>query len=398
MNRHQLSRLRNRYDVVVCGARAAGASTAMLLARKGLRVLVVERAKYGSDTLSTLALMRGGVLQLSRWGLVDQLDAMDTPRIQKTTFHYGDEAIPIAIQPRDGVGSLYAPRRRLLDAMLVDAARAAGADIIHGVRLISLDRQQDGRVNGAIIEDPTGCVRSIRAELVIGADGGRSTVAKLVGAEPYKVGRNSSGSVYGFWEGLNIDQGFHWHFRPGSGTGAIPTNDGCTLVFASVPSERFAREIRFNTEAGYHQVLQECSPGLADAVTRARRVGGLRGFAGAPGHMRQSFGPGWALVGDAGYFKDPLTAHGITDALRDAELLARAAAKGTRSAFVDYQQTRDQLSMRLFEITDAVASCDWDLATVKQLHREMSVEMNREVDALLRAEAEPANEVRPFVA
>lgn len=403
MTATRLSDLRTDYDVVVCGARCAGASTAMLLARQGLRVLVVERARYGSDTLSTLALMRGGVLQLHRWGLVDELDALGTPRIRKTTFHYGDASIPIAIKPRDGVTSLYAPRRMYLDAMLVDAARDAGAAVLHGVRLVDVTRSA-GRVDGVLIEDASGGVRHIGAGIVIGADGGRSTVANRVGAETYRVGRFATGTVYGFWRDLDLDEGFHWHFRDltprrsGTGAGAIPTNDGCTLVFASVPSERFQNEIRFDTTAGYHRVLAECAPNLARSVLAGRRVGGLRGFAGVRGYMRRSFGPGWALVGDAGYFKDPLTAHGITDALRDAELLATAVVEGSLAALASYQARRDRLSMRLFEVTDEIASCRWDLPAVKRLHKEMSVEMNREVDALIGInEAQPAD-ASPVVA
>ena len=133
-----LDRVEAGYDVVVVGARAAGAATAMLLARRGLRVLAVDRGAYGTDTLSTHALMRAGVFQLAAWGLLERIEAADTPRVRRTVFHYEDEVIDIPIKPRDGVPGLFAPRRTVLDRVLVDAAVEAGADVRHRVRLADL--------------------------------------------------------------------------------------------------------------------------------------------------------------------------------------------------------------------------------------------------------------------
>ena len=178
-------------------------------------------------------------------------------------------------------------------------------------------------------------------------------------------------------------RGFHWHYNLGVAAGVIPTNHGQALVFVSFPAERFDREIRFDIEAGFRRVLGECSSRLAADVFAARRVGGFRGFAGKPGYLRQCHGPGWALVGDAGYFKDPITAHGLTDALRDAELLARAVVNGRRSAMVEYQATRDALSHGLFDVTDEIAAYDWSLEAVQDMHLRLGREMNRELDALV---------------
>jgi flavin-dependent dehydrogenase len=134
--------------------------------------------------------------------------------------------------------------------------------------------------------------------------------------------------------------------------------------------------------------MEECSPSLAEEM----QAGGLseryRAFPGHPGIYRQSHGPGWALVGDAGYFKDPITAHGITDALCDAELLARAVGRGTEAALADYQSARDALSWELFEITDAIAGYEWDIEELKQLHLNLSKAMNREVEAMLALNGE----------
>src|SRR5262249_51922002 len=147
-----VDRLRSSYDAVVVGARCAGAATAMLLARAGLDVLVVEQGTPGADTLSTLALMRAGVLQLSRWGLLDAIEAAGTPRIGTTTFHYGNQAVEIRIKPRDGVDALYAPRRTLLDPLLAEWARASGAHVAYRVRLKELQRDVHGRVKGVVVE------------------------------------------------------------------------------------------------------------------------------------------------------------------------------------------------------------------------------------------------------
>ena len=204
-----------------------------------------------------------------------------------------------------------------------------------------------------------------------------STVARLAGAECYRTGRHSTGVIFSYWSDTGVD-GYHWYYKPGVSAGAIQTNDNHACIFASVPHGRFPEMMRQGTEEGHRQVLEECAPDLAAVVKRSERVEKFRGFGGEAGFFRQSYGPGWALVGDAGYFKDPLTAHGITDALIDAELLAQAAVVGTEAAFAGYQSTRDNLAVTHFEVTDAVASFEWDLPKVQQLHRALSEEMKKE--------------------
>jgi flavin-dependent dehydrogenase len=233
--------MQSSYDVIIVGARAAGAATALLLARQGRRVLVVERGQYGTDTLSTHALMRGAVLQLHRWGLLDRVKSRNTPVARTTSFHYADEEIEIPIKVRDGVDGLYAPRRYVLDALLEDAAREAGAEFVHGARLTDLLRRDDGRVTGAVVEQHGAVPRRLTAELVIGADGYQSTVARLVGARAYEVGRHRGAVVYAYWSGLAVS-GYHWYFRPGVSGGAIPTNDGQVCVFAAMSPRRFTAE------------------------------------------------------------------------------------------------------------------------------------------------------------
>ncbi|TQF82495.1 FAD-dependent monooxygenase [Elioraea sp. Yellowstone] len=381
----------NAYDVVVVGARCAGAATAMLLARRGLRVLVVDRGQYGTDTLSTHALMRGGVLQLHRWGVLPAVVARGTPPVRTTTFHYGAEAIEVAIKPGKGIEALYAPRRTVLDAALVDAARAAGAELRYGQTLADLRYDGEGRVVGAVTLDAAGRLHEIAADLVIGADGIGSAVARLVRAEVTHQARHATATVFGYFADIP-DTGYHWHYVERASVGRIPTNDGRTCVFVSVPPSRYRTDILKDRTAGFHAVLREVSPALAGQVAGSVTEGGLLAFAGRRSYLRQAHGPGWALVGDAGYFKDPITAHGITDALRDAELLAEAAVRGSAAAFAEYQATRDALSRPLLDVTDAIAAYDWDLEQAKTLHKALNQAMKREVEHILALDADATRE------
>lgn len=371
------------YDVVVVGARAAGAATAMLLARQGMRVLVLDRDRYGTDTLSTHALMRGGVLLLSRWGLLDRIVDAGTPAIRRTTFHYGAETVGIAIKPSPGVDALYAPRRTLLDRVLVDAAVAAGAGVRFGVTVTGLRRDGSGRVAGVIGRDRAGATVEARAGLVVGADGVRSTVAREAGARTLHSGSGASAVMYGYWSGLAVE-GYEWFYRPGHSAGLIPTNDGEVCVFAGVPAG--------DRQAAYRQLLAAATGGDRRllAAQPPRRV---RTWIGRPGFIREAHGPGWALVGDAAFFQDPLSTHGITDALRDAELLSRAVAAGDTDSLAD---DREKIIRPLFDVVDRIAGYDWDLAELQGLLRKLSVAMSQEVDLLEDPVASvPAGSHRP---
>ncbi len=228
------------YDVVVVGARAAGAATAMLLARQGRRVLLLDRDRYGADTLSTHALMRGGVFLLSRWGLLDRIVDAGTPPVRQTRFDYGTDSVTVAIKPTFGVEALYAPRRTVLDPVLVHAAVAAGAEVRFGVGVAGLLRDDSGRVVGVHGRDRTGAAVAIRARLTVGADGIRSTVARAAGAATRRVGVGASTIIYGYWSDLSID-GYEWYYRPGYSAGLIPTNGGEVCVFAGLPAHGLRR-------------------------------------------------------------------------------------------------------------------------------------------------------------
>jgi len=375
-----------KFDALIVGARCAGAATALLLGRAGARVLLVDKGTYGTDTLSTHALMRGAVLQLHRWGVLPAIVAAGTPPVRSTTFIYGERDITVPIEPRYGVGALYAPRRALLDRVLVDAARSSGVDVRYGVRIDDVITDGLGQVRG-VTAVADGTRHRIEADIVIGADGLHSTIAKGVGATRVLEGRHATGVLYSYWKGLPVD-GYCWWFRAGASLGAIPTNSGATCLFVSVPSARFRDELHGDASQAYRRLIREVSPTLDPWLHGASRVEPVRGFGGHVGFIKRSTGPGWALVGDAGYFKDPLTAHGISDALRDAELLARAITWGTPGALAEYEMTRDDLSRRLFEVTDEIASLDWTDDALQALHRAFSAEMSREVRAL--AALEPA--------
>src|SRR5689334_5744121 len=190
------------YDVIVVGARAAGASTALLLARAGLSVLLVDRSRYGADTLSTHALMRGGVLQLARWGLLDRIVASGATPIRQVHFHYAHGGVTVAVKPADGVTALYAPRRTVLDPLLVDAAAAAGAEVRFGVTVTALQRDGRGRVCGVHARAGRGPDVAVGARLVVGADGARSTVAAAVDAAVRHRGDAAGAFTYGYWSGV----------------------------------------------------------------------------------------------------------------------------------------------------------------------------------------------------
>jgi flavin-dependent dehydrogenase len=194
--------------------------------------------------------------------------------------------------------------------------------------------------------------------------------------------------LYSYWQGLPFD-GYCWWFRAGASLGAIPTNSGATCLFVAVPSARFRDELHGDASLVYRRLIREVSPALDARLHEASRVEPVRGFGGHVGFIKRSTGPGWALVGDAGYFKDPLTSHGIADALRDAELLARAVMWGTPGALAEYEMMRDDISRRLFEVTDEIASLDWTDDAVQALHRAFSAEMSREVRALAALEPLP---------
>jgi 2-polyprenyl-6-methoxyphenol hydroxylase-like FAD-dependent oxidoreductase len=358
------------HDVIIVGARVAGAATAMLLARAGLDVLLLDREPPGLDTLSTHALMRGGVVQLDRWGLLPQLREHDTPPVEQVVFHYGDDLTTVDL--RDRGGALYAPRRNVLDPILVAAARAAGATVQQSTVVDAVLRDPTtGRIMG-VLARPTAADRMaaqmVTARHVIGADGRSSMIARAVDAPVQHRGRASGACVYRHVAELPTS-GYEWIYQPGMTAGLIPTNGGRTCVWVATSTSRFLRERHVGVDTWFDQTMAQAAPEVADMLRWVPR-GRPWGYAGHPSLVRQPWGPGWALVGDAGAYRDPVTAHGITDALRDAELLARAVTAVHEGApeddaFREFHATRDRFGLPIIEATDRVAAYDWDMVALQ---------------------------------
>lgn len=371
------------YDVILVGSRVAGSSTALLLARHGHRVLLVDRVHMPSDSVSTHAILRSGVLQLKRWGLLDRVIDRGTPAVRNVTLGFGDERISIELSTDHGVEALYAPRRYIIDAVLVEAAVEAGVEFRDGFRVTGLMRDTRGRVHGVLAgpdEQP------LTARLVIGADGVNSRIARLVEAPESQSHRPTNAVHYAYFTGIEHD-GFWFQFTPGTNTGLIQTNNDEVLVFAGRPAHRMS-EFREDPEPEFFRLLHEGGADLAALVEAGGRVSKFRGTPGLPGFVRRPWGPGWALVGDAGYTKDPISAHGISDALRDAELCARAVDHALRNpaeesnALQVYERRRDSLSRAMYQASGALAAYHWDAAEASTHMRAISDSVHRECEAL----------------
>jgi 2-polyprenyl-6-methoxyphenol hydroxylase-like FAD-dependent oxidoreductase len=331
----------------------------MLLARKGYRVLVVDRATFPSDTVSTHVLHPLGVASLSRWGLLDRLAASGCPPIDTYTFDFG----PVTLSGSPGTEDTpvaYCPRRTVLDKLLVDAAADAGAEIREGFTVDEV-LVEDGRVVGIRGRSRDGAAVSERARVVVGADGRHSLVAQAVRPEQYNERPPLMGAYYSYWSGLPMHGRFETYVRPYRGFAAAPTHDGLTLVIAGQPAaelDAYKKDI----EGTYLSILA-LVPEFAERLSGAKREARFAGGA-IPGFFRKPYGAGWALVGDAGYNKDPITAQGILDAFRDAERCAIAldeAFSGARpfdEAMGDYQRDRDAHALPMFEFTCDVAKME----------------------------------------
>lgn len=314
--------------------------------------------------------------------MLDRIVAAGTPPIRQTTFHYSASDITVGIKLVAGVDALYAPRRTVLDPILVAAAREAGVVVRYGVTVVGVLRH-GGRVAGVRVRDHSRRIDDLRARLVVGADGRRSTIARLVGAATTHRVRNTSAFVYGYFRGLGVG-GYEWAYRPGGTAGFIPTNDHLTCVFGGhLPSHigRGGPEV-------LHRTVGLADPGMGERLRSGELVSPVRTFTGQPGHLRRPWGPGWMLVGDAGSWKDPISAHGLTDALRDAELAARAAVPvltGERDedeAFADYERTRDRLTLPILRDSDEIAAMRWDDARIGDLLVQLNAAMKAEVESI----------------
>jgi flavin-dependent dehydrogenase len=357
-----------QYDAIIVGARCAGAPTAMLMARKGYRVLLLDRATFPSDTLSTNVIHAPGVAALRRWGLLDQVVARNTPPIERYAFDFGPFTISGTPLPYEAGSTAYAPRRTVLDEILVNAAVEAGAEMRERFTVDEIV-VNDGRVVGIRGHGEDGRAVTEYAQVVIGADGRNSRIARLVQAEQYHDKPKLQRAYYTYWSGLPVD-GFQTVMRPDRGWAAAPTNDGLTMLVVGWPIAE-ADAYRADIEGNYLKTL-ELVPEFAERVRGATREERFTGGS-VPNFFRKPYGPGWALVGDAGYTKDPITAQGITDAFAEAQLCAAAlddtfnGGRAFADAMSQYQRNRDARSLPMYEYTTQLARLEAPPPEVAQL-------------------------------
>jgi 2-polyprenyl-6-methoxyphenol hydroxylase-like FAD-dependent oxidoreductase len=342
--------------VIVVGARCAGSPTAMLLARLGHRVLVVDRATFPSDTVSTHVLHPPAAAILRRWGLLEQVVATGCPPVRRYSFDFGP--FTISGTPRSAEGlSAYAPRRTVLDKILVDAARQAGAEVREGCTVDSL-LTEEGSVVGLRGRASGGKGFEARAAVVVGADGHNSFVARAVGSGVYNAKPVLQFAAYTYVRDLPLD-GFEIFIRPDRGMAAVETNDGLTLVIVGWPAGEAAAYKR-DVEGNFLATL-DLVPEFAERFRRGTRVERFR-TGGVPNQLRTPYGSGWLLLGDAGYVKDPITAQGIPDAFADAERAAKALHDvfAGRATFHDAcrraQDERDAHALPMLELTTQLAT------------------------------------------
>ena len=371
------------HDVVVVGGRVAGAATGMLLARAGHDVAVLDKASLPSDTTSTHSIVRGGVVQLQRWGLLDDVLATGAPPIRSVLFQrYGagaGEPVRLTVKDKAGVDMVLAPRRYALDGVLADAAVRAGAQLLDRTAVTGVHRDARGRVTGVVAIGPGGETRVLHARLVVGADGVRSRTAGWFGARTAASYEPSGLVLYTYVGGVTWDA-MEFHLADGTFAGVFPTNGGEACVWLIRPTDLAAPLLGAGADRldRWLAALDASVPDLSRTVRGGTVTAPLRGTVGLPNHVRRATGPGWALVGDAGYHRDPITSHGITDAFRDAELLAEAFDAGDLAA---YERERDAAIAETFRLTRELGAFP-DPARFADLQAELGRALDSEATAL----------------
>jgi flavin-dependent dehydrogenase len=378
----------SRHDVVIVGARAAGGATAMLLARLGHDVVAVDQASFPSDTVSTHAIARSGVVQLRRWGLLEAVLDSGAPAIRQVTFHAGGESVTRTIRHKAGVDLVVAPRRYVLDTLIAAAAGRAGAGVRTGVTVTGVQRDRRGRVTGIYGHDRAGAAIDLGGRYVIGADGLSSRVARSASAAITQRRPAGGAAQYAYYAGIPW-AGMELFVAERSFAGVFPTHDGQACIWVGTPTDaaKAARRRAGSREEAFGELLARSAPQLAERLRHARRTSPVQGMLRQPNQVRQAVGPGWALVGDAGYHRDAVTAHGISDAFRDAEFLAVAldqalsAGAEESTALARYQQQRDQALREIFDITCRLAAYPPVPAFI-ELQKQLSAAIDKQAAAL----------------
>ncbi|MDE0049602.1 MAG: NAD(P)/FAD-dependent oxidoreductase [Rhodospirillales bacterium] len=342
---------------MVVGARCAGAPTAMLLARRGYRVLLLDRDRFPSDMGQSTHLIHPlGAAHLRDWGVLPQIAARAAPFTGWRVDLHGTvlQGAPPAV---DGCDDSYGPRRYLLDSVLAEAAVASGAEFRDGARVAQLV-EDDGRVAGVVIAGAGGSRQVERARLVIGADGPNSVVARSVGAKESLCEPIVQSNIWSYWEGIALDH-VRLYIREHKGAFAFPASDGTVLVAANLMHDEFVAA-RHDREAAFLARVEEVAPDLRAMLPGAKRVEEFHGGC-TRAFVREAAGPGWALTGDAGMKKDPVTAQGISTAFHCAEMLAEAVDDGLSGrrpldeALAGYHEARDDWLLPYYRFTAQLA-------------------------------------------
>ncbi|MGX1807144.1 NAD(P)/FAD-dependent oxidoreductase [Nocardia sp. NPDC055321] len=348
-------------EVVIVGTRCAGTAAAVEFARAGRHVIALDSGRFPSDTLSTHLLWPTGVAELDALGALDRVLELGAPRLGTAFAGGAGYAVRTEFAAVDGVDYALCVRRSGLDAALVATAREHGADLREGALVTELIRERD-RIAGVRYTDRAGVVAEVRAPLVVGADGRRSTVAKLVGATaPYREAASGRACYFGYWHDAHPGQrhvAAQWRSGDLLGT-AFPCDGDLVLCLIQPPVERAERSPR-TAEALYRRFIGEI-PELAERLRDCTLAGRVRTAFDLVSYFRRSSGPGWALPGDAGHFKDPITAQGIRDALRYGRLLARAAAPvladpaALDAALLGWERQRELECLPIYQWTNRLA-------------------------------------------
>ena len=347
------------YDAIIVGARCAGSPLGMLLAKHGHRVLIVDRDTFPSDTLSTAFMQPDATDRMKRWGLLDQLVAAGTPGVNQVAMHAMGMSFPAPPSPLP----TFSPRRTVLDKILVDAARASGAEVREGFSVRELTRDGEGCVTGVRGKSADGTDLTEEARVVVGADGRNSFVARNVGAEEYNVHEGTTCGYYSYFSGLPVDS-VDLYLGERHALFSFPTNDGLVCLAAEAPIANWDT-FRADPETYLRDAFAKWAPKTAPFLAGAKREEKWFGMQGRKSYFRKPFGDGWALAGDAGYLKDPIMGTGIDDAFRDAECLSEAldsifnGRQEWGAALGEYQRRRDSSQEGKYEFIVEMAKLNF---------------------------------------
>ncbi|OMC09424.1 NAD(P)/FAD-dependent oxidoreductase [Mycobacterium sp. SP-6446] len=318
-----------RFDVVVVGARCAGSPLAAMLVRRGFSVCLVDRARFPSETPSTHIMQPSGTRVLDQLGVLEAVMAAGAVPLDRMTMVIDDAVrIEATVDPAISTHPSLCVRRVTLDALLVDAAAAAGADVRTGLRVTNVITE-DGRVTG--VDTAAG---PIEGRLVVGADGRHSTIASLVGSREYHIASAGKMFAWAYFEHVHDREGHARLGRQGDLAFLAGPTDGDLYMAAIAIDMAKQAEFHANRDANFAAGLRAW-PELADVIGDGRRVGPIRVLTNWHGYFREAAGPGWVLVGDAGHFKDPAPGQGISDAFRQAERLADSIEDGMGNSSPD---------------------------------------------------------------